>query len=472
MFDWFWEFLYGLVKAALYCIDFIVDISEMLCGIEPVNIEGGGEVDITNYFLMHDIVINSFKAVALIGFALLFVFTIYSIIRSQGRLGEGKSPIRICIDSSKILLYFLLVPFIMYLASSCISLIMSLIYEATSTGGDGGIGSSLFCVFADEAYDSTAPKEEIIAQFLSGEKNYYSTSEVTEYFNLKDFNYFLGFVGGVSVLILLALSLLAFVERIISLMLLFIVAPISMSSAALDDGARFKLWRDQTINKFLMAYGSLIAINIYIMMVHIVNDIVFFEDSSFFNGLARLVFIIGGAFACRKAGALVGNLINHGAGSQDVADQGHLNSGFRMLAARALSPVVGAAMGVIAKPASLAAGHIKKDVSSAIHRRGNAKRFTKDEQQREAYKARLERSNKSDDSFRQNKSGRASSSPYLDAMRGKNTNQSATGLNSNTGLGSSNTMTNTPSRLNASANQITRDALANVSRKKEGGKKS
>ncbi len=470
MFDWFWEFLYGIVKAALYCIDFIGKIAEMLCGIKPINITGesGGEAEITSYFLMNDLVLNAFKAVALVGFALLVIFTIYSIIRSQGNPGEGKTPVRTCLDASKILIYFLLVPLIMYLASSCISYIMSILYEATRSGGSSSIGSSLFCVFADEAYSGSASKAEIMEQFLNGTKDYYSTSEVWEYFNLKSFNYFLGFVGGISVLILLALSLLSFVERILSLMLLFVVAPISMSTAVLDDGARFKLWRDQTINKFLMAYGSLICLNLYMMMVQIVNTINFFDaDQTFFNGLARLVFIVGGAFACRKAGALVGNLINHGAGSQDAQDQANINGGFKGLAfmagaaaARVLSPVAGAVGGAAKKPFSMLGNHIKKDASAAIHRRTNASRAAKDDQMRRLYQEKLDQSprrSRANEDLQKILQNKTQTNDGSQAMTASPTAASATGQKEIARGGSS---------TNEKAGEITRAALSNVNEKK------
>ena len=468
MFDWFWEFLYGIVKAALYCIDFIADIAEMLCGIEPVTVEGSGEVDITSYFLMHESVIDAFRAVVLIGFAMLVVFTIYSIIRAQGTLGEGKSPVRICLGSAKILIYFLLVPLIMYLASGCISYLMNIIYQATAAGGGTSIGSSMFSIFADEAYSSSSPKDQVMADFLNGTKDYYSTSEVSAYFDLEDFNYFLGFVGGIAVLVLLALSLLSFVERLLSLMILFIVAPLSMSTAALDDGARFKLWRDQTINKFLMAYGSLICINLYMMMVNIVNGISFFDpELTFFNGLARLAFIIGGAFACRKGGVLIGNLINTGAGTQDAMDQANINRGFGGLATLVAGKALAVA-GFFAKPVAKASvaparatkEHIKKNVSSSVHRSSNAKRSAKDEVERQKYISKL----------RAKEAGHAAKgAPGAGGSGITETLRGAAQSPSPTQSGSGARQTERPDGLNQTSSQITRQALASAAQKKEGG---
>jgi hypothetical protein len=57
--------------------------------------------------------LNAFGYVCLFGFVLLFLFTIFRMIKDQANFYEKKSPVRICIDSAKVLLYFLLVPTIM-----------------------------------------------------------------------------------------------------------------------------------------------------------------------------------------------------------------------------------------------------------------------------------------------------------------------------------------------------------------------
>lgn len=345
MFNWFWKFIYGLIKVPLLCIDIVLMIARKLCGIDPirVEIESGGEVftqevDLLSYFLQGNTVLNAFGYVSLFGFVLLFLFTIFRMIKDQANFYEKKSPVRICIDSAKVLLYFLLVPTIMILGSSFISVIMRGIYEATANG-NSGLGGSMFVIFAEEAYiGPEVDKSTILNTFrtcsledyLSGANqfSYYNTDLVSQYFNLSEFNYFLGLVGSISVLILLSLTLLSFVERIISLVLLFVISPLPMSVSALDDGERFKIWREQTINKFITAYGGLLALNIFSLMLPMITSISFFSVGggmeNVANGIARLLFIIGGAFACRRGMVLIGNLVSRGAGSQDLMDQSHL----------------------------------------------------------------------------------------------------------------------------------------------------
>lgn len=358
MFDWFFEFLYSIIKTMLYCIDFITNMAGMLCGITPVTVDGKSE-DITQVFLTHGRVLDAFRYVLVIGFILLFVFTIVSVIRSMVKLGEGKTPVQVVLDGAKAMGWFLLVPAFMIIGSMFVSVIMTSVYHATAAGSSS-IGSSIFTVIAEEAYDGSAPKQDILDMFYTGKLDYYSMSDVDKYFDLEDLNYFIGFVAPIVVLVLIALSLLAFVERLIHLVLLFVISPLAVSSSVLDDGVRFKLWRDQVINKFLMAYASLIAINIFMLLISVVNTIQFF-DSSFLNGLARLVFILGGAIACYKSKTLIGNIINQGAGTQANMDNSAANG--------IMGGIVGATVGRAARGAMSIAGFpLKKAGQTALGR--------------------------------------------------------------------------------------------------------
>ena len=384
MFNWFWEFLYGLIKVPLFCIDVVIMIARKLCGIDPVQIEKevGGEIvmedtDLLTYFMQGETILNAFGYVCLFGFILLFLFTAFRIIRDQVTFYEKKSPVRICLDSAKIILMFLLVPAIMIAGTVFVSTLMRGIYEATANG-NSGLGGSMFVIFAEEAYIGPADDKQTVLDafrtsslenYLNGTSrfSYYDTSKVSEYFQLSKINFFLGLVGSLSVVALLSLTLLSFVERIISLVLLFVVAPLPMSAAPLDDGERFKLWREQTINKFLTAYGGLLALNIFSLMLPMISRINFFPMSgvggNLVNGVARLLFIIGGAFACRRGMVIIGNLVYRGAGSQELMDQSHLTGGMASLA-RLAGGMVRGTFGMVAG-AARSGFHTGRSVMSA-----------------------------------------------------------------------------------------------------------
>ncbi|MBP5610919.1 MAG: hypothetical protein J6X72_06250, partial [Clostridia bacterium] len=115
--------------------------------------------------------------------------------------------------------------------------------------------------------------------------------------------------------------LIQFVECAISIGVLFLVAPFSIASSVLDDGGRFKLWREQVLLKFVSGYGIILYLNIYCLLISVISpsDVVFFEGA-FLNNLFKLLVIIGGGFALQRGSALVGNLIGPGAGSRELMD--------------------------------------------------------------------------------------------------------------------------------------------------------
>ena len=413
MFNWFWEFLYGLIKVPLFCIDVIMIVARKLCGIDPVQIEkeANGEIltedeDLLSYFMQGETILNAFGYICLFAFILLFLFTAFRILRDQVTFYDKKSPIRSCVDSAKIILLFLLVPTIMLVGTAFVSTLMQGIYAATSSGSSE-LGGSMFSIFADEAYiGPSGDKEAVLDAFRScsledylrgvSEFSYYNTDKVTDFFKLSKMNFFLGFVGSFSVVVLLGLTLLSFVERIISLVMLFIVAPLPMSTSPLDDGERFKIWREQTINKFITAYGGILALNVFALMLPLIAKINFFPLSGWggglINGIARLLFIIGGAFACRRGMVLIGNLVSRGAGSQDLMDQSHLTGGMAALAHMAsgvvkgtLGMVTGAAKGTFNKGRSwLQAADVPTSVAEGIRQHTQMKKERDAEERRNA----------------------------------------------------------------------------------------
>jgi hypothetical protein len=156
------------------------------------------------------------------------------------------------------------------------------------------------------------------------------------------------------------------------------------------------MWREQTINKFITAYGGILALNIFSLMLPMIANINFFSvggtGDNPVNGIARLLFIIGGAFACRRGMVLIGNLVSRGAGSQDLMDQSHLTGGMAALAHMAgglvkgaLGTVTGAAKGTFNKGRSwLQAADVPTSIAEGIRQHTQMKKEHGAEERRNA----------------------------------------------------------------------------------------
>ena len=354
MFDWFWEFLYGISKSILRLIDGLISCANKLCGIESVNI-GGTETDLVSYMLRSEALANGFKIAAVLGFVVLIFFTIARIIMVVLKEKPDMSPIKVAGKAFKALLLFMFVPAIMLTLVWALNTIMNALYQATMNGSQS-LGTFLFHAFSQ---DAEILNQSIYDQIISGKDLYLNTDTVSAAIELSDFDFIFSWIAGIALLFTLAGALIQFVDRAISIGVLFMVSPFSIASSVLDDGGRFKLWREQVLIKFVSGYGIILYLNIYCLLISLIapSDVVFFEGS-FINNLFKLIIIIGGGFAMQKASALLGNLVGAGAGSREMMD----NALGRLGSAAAIGGLKLAGKGIMAGGKKLFGG--KKDSGS------------------------------------------------------------------------------------------------------------
>ena len=316
MFDWFWEFLYGISKSLLRLIDGLIACTNKLCGIETVNI-GGTETDLVSFLLRSDGLANGFKIAAILGFIVLIFFTVFRIILVVTKAKPDMSPAQVAGKAFKAVLLFLFIPVIMLTLIWAINTLMNALYQATLNGSQG-LGTFLFGAFSQDAIESQSVWDRIMA----GYDLYLDTDLVASAIDISDFDFIFSWITGIALLLVLTSALVQFVDRAISIGVLFLVSPFSVASSVLDDGGRFKLWREQVVLKFLSGYGIILYLNIYCLLISLImpSNVIFFENT-FLNNIFKLLIIIGGGFAMQRASALIGNLIGPGAGSRELMDQ-------------------------------------------------------------------------------------------------------------------------------------------------------
>ena len=324
MFDWVWELFYGITKSMFSIIDNLLACANMLCGIKPITYQGE-DMDFIGFLLNNKAIIFAFVAAVLIGVFLVFIFGIFAILRTMASEKVEKTPAQVGIQIGKTLIIFLFIPVAFSVLIFFTNTIMNVLYSATLGGSPDGLGRFLAGAFAQNALNPGVPSDF----YLIPGFNYRSTTSMRQYVNLKDYDFFFSWITGIVLLISVGGALLIFVDRAISIVVLFILSPISLSTTVLDDGARFKLWRDQFIVKLLTGYGCIIAINIYALIVGAItnNSLVFFEDT-ILNNMMKIVIIVGGGVSLNRMMALVGNLVSQGAGSNEMRDNAIASAGF------------------------------------------------------------------------------------------------------------------------------------------------
>lgn len=316
MFNWVWNILYGISKSIYRIIDFLMASANMICGIEPVKYQGV-ETDFLTFLLRNRSVTFGFVTAVIIAVVLTFIFGVFALIRAMVSEKGNMTPGQVFVKVGKTLLTFIFIPICLAVFVYFTNILMQALYSATLGGSNDGIGRFLAGAFGQDALKNGVPEDF----YLNPDFNYYSTSNVRNYLDLTDYDYFFSWIGGICILISLGISLMQFIDRAISIIVLFIFSPISISTSVIDDGAHFKLWRDQFIVKFLMGYGCIVAINIYTIIIGAItsNNLVFFNNS-FLNNFMKILIIIGGSVSMHRIMSLIGNLVSSGAGSNEMRD--------------------------------------------------------------------------------------------------------------------------------------------------------
>ena len=375
-FGWIYDVFYTLQKSICYLLDFIRDIFCKLAGIETVKIDGGEE-EILSHFILSPEIRNAFLGVLLVGVILLFVFVIIAIIKSEAADPQHKKTKgQILVKSLQSFIIFLLIPFLLIAGIMLANVVVGAIH-ASMTGSmlDGNtastIGGQILVTSGYDAYIGPAgSRTEIERMFVTGQLDYNSLSVVKRYYDLSEMNFFVGIAGGLVILVMFVMSAVMFVQRIFDIILLYIVSPASVSTIPLDDGGRFRIWREMLVSKVLSAYGIILSMNIFFLVVPQISQITFFGNA-FKDGIVQLLFVIGGAFSITKANMIIAQLTGSNAGMQEMQQMmSNVHSGMHMV--HTAGRVAAGAAGMIIGGTDLLTNRkhnatIGESLSAAIH---------------------------------------------------------------------------------------------------------
>lgn len=375
-FGWIYDIFYTLQKSICYLLDFIRDIFCKLAGIETVKIDGSEE-EILSHFITSPAIRNAFLGVLLVGVILLFVFVIIAIIKSEAADPQHKKTKgQILVKSLQSFIIFLLIPFLLIAGIMLANVVVGAIH-ASMTGSmlDGNtastIGGQILVTSGYDAYIGPAgSRAEIERMFVTGQLDYNSLSVVKRYYDLSEMNFFVGIAGGLVILVMFVMSAVMFVQRIFDIILLYIVSPASVSTIPLDDGGRFRIWREMLVSKVLSAYGIILSMNIFFLVVPQISQITFFGNA-FKDGIVQLLFVIGGAFSITKANMIIAQLTGSNAGMQEMQQMmSNVHSGMHMV--HTAGRVAAGAAGMIIGGTDLLTNRkhnatIGESLSAAIH---------------------------------------------------------------------------------------------------------
>jgi len=107
-------------------------------------------------------------------------------------------------------------------------------------------------------------------------------------------------------------AILTLVKRIYELVFMYVTMPMFMSTLPLDDGVRFNAWRESFITKVILTYGTVFAVNIFALILPMINNMQIDGISEFGNKLFQIFLLIGGTVLIPTGQALFSKLFAGG----------------------------------------------------------------------------------------------------------------------------------------------------------------
>ncbi len=160
---------------------------------------------------------------------------------------------------------------------------------------------------------------------------------------LESFNLFTAYLVAIIVFISMFMLSVGLVKRIYDIIVLIVCMPLVCGTIPLDDGARFRAWRETFMSKVLVAFGAVIALNVFYMISAFIMgpafDLTYFIDNGILNDTAVTIFkmllLLGGAMCINGSQVLIARILGTSADESREAMQSFatITSGVRLGAA-------------------------------------------------------------------------------------------------------------------------------------------
>ena len=178
----------------------------------------------------------------------------------------------------------------------------------------------------DQSYKySESERESYESQVASGSISYWNIAVISMIYNYSKINYLLLIFGGCIVIKTLYATCFGMIVRLYQCGMLFIISPAVIGMTPINEGGLGK-WRSSFIGQVLSAYGVVLALNIFFILVRVLLSIDFnftswnsyFFGATMMEGLLKAIIVIGGAISIEKFAKEIGSYF----GAADALSQG------------------------------------------------------------------------------------------------------------------------------------------------------
>lgn len=327
MIIFFQELIMLLFLWLLKLIDGIMEIFSSLSGIAKVNYNGK-QVNIIELVIGDGTIATVFWCIFILAVGLTCIFAIVSLIKNM--VANSKQVSTIVGKFFLSLLGTMAILAVVILGILISNALLTLVSEIFQISNTTKLSSALFNACVGDWLNGYSVAEFDVSRLSVGDifGSYNTTFMVfptswkgNGMVDPNTFLYLPAMIASIGLGIALLVACLNLAKRVYEIVFMYLVMPLSMSTLSLDDGARFKVWRETFITKIVLAYGTVFSVNIFILILPIISLISLSNVSAFGSSMFLIFMIVGGAMVIPAGQMLFAKLF----GSSDDA---HGSGGF------------------------------------------------------------------------------------------------------------------------------------------------
>ena len=297
----------------LKLVDFMEDIFTIFSGMTQLKINGHiSNQGILQYLFGQRGVRDAYLAIMAIAILLCLMTTFIAVLRSMADSPfENKKPISAVLQTTfKCVLTFAVLNIACVFAIQMFTQVMLQVnYYLNANNDNSSLGDILFYMMAKDKGKGD------VSGFASGAK-YANVDNVMKKFDYVHFPWIICLVATVFMLGILLASIIGFVQRLMMIIILYIISPLFVAYMPLDEGKSFNMWKDTFVAYLVSALSPIVTMKLFIMILPYMMDERLKIPGVSNMMYVRLIFIIAGAFAIFSSRNLFVKIINPTLGGQ------------------------------------------------------------------------------------------------------------------------------------------------------------
>lgn len=204
-----------------------------------------------------------------------------------------------------------------------------------------------------------AVRKESESLVASGTISYWNIAAISQIYDYSKINYLLLIFGGCIVIKTLYYTCFGMIVRLYQCGMLFIISPAVIGMSPVNESGLGK-WRSEFVGQAISAYGVVLALNIFFVLVRVLLSIDFsfegvtgyFFGASMMEGLLKAIIVMGGTLTIEKFAKELGGYF----GAKDALSQGKEMEGAIKKAVQDIGNGIVKAVGTAVQVAMMATG--------------------------------------------------------------------------------------------------------------------